>query len=71
MELDRAEWMKTMGHSSELDNPFIFRLGEEWRKWRVDDPEWKSHESADEEVKNGRTKHLKHVEKRIGARGSC
>ena len=46
--------------------PISLSLGDEWKNWHADDPDWESGESVKQGLKKERHKNLKHDEKRIG-----
>ena len=54
------------GTPSDMDDSHSHDMGDEWKNWRADDANWESEESAQEEVKKKRKKHLNHIGKGIG-----
>ena len=67
--------------SSDVDGSESPDLDDEWRNWRVDDPELESDEAADEGMKKKRSKHWESGEDSnemsmnladgVGAEGGC
>ena len=58
----RAWTMRLDDSATDVDGSESPDLGEEWRSWRVDDPQLESDETADEGVKKKMKKNWKRVE---------